>query len=43
MKLMALDCGYVVALAVSRRVFRVRLPFPVTLHSWRYLVRRWFA
>lgn len=34
------DCGHGIALALSRRcVLRVRLPFPVTLASWRYLRR----
>lgn len=39
---MTLDCGYIIAVAFSRRrVVRIRLPFPVTLASWRYIIRHW--
>lgn len=47
-RLGVLDCGYVLALAWQRGqgkqlrrglVFRLRFPFPITLHSWRYALR----
>lgn len=43
-----LDAGYVLALAWQRGsgermrrrlVLRLRFPFPLTLHSWRYVLR----
>lgn len=43
-KLGVLDSGYVLALAWRHAgrcglVFRVRFPFPLTLHSWKYVLR----
>lgn len=45
LRLAILDCGYVLALAWQRGtrrglVFRLRLPYPLTLHSWRYVLRK---
>ena len=36
-RIITYDCGYAVALLAGKKLFRFRLPFPLTLHSWKYL------